>query len=63
MDLVDTYLHGRDFEEVSIQRVREDDRVHCRVESETFTGYGGPGNLTELLERFLDWAERLADSV
>jgi hypothetical protein len=35
-----------------------EDWVECKVEGETFIGFGGPFKLQEVLEVFLDWAER-----
>jgi hypothetical protein len=34
------------------------DWVRCQVRDGKFEGFGGPENLKELLETFLEWAER-----
>ena len=56
-----------DLEETALEDVRwvgivhersENDWVHCRLKDRQFHGYGGPGNLGEILTIFLDWAER-----
>ena len=57
VELKDTYLYDVQFEEFKVQRDNEDDWVHCKVEAGSFQGFGGPGNLAELLSVFLDWAD------
>lgn len=60
VELKDTYLYDVKFKDVKIQRDDENDWVLCRVQAGDFQGYGGPGNLSELIEIFLNWAEENA---
>ncbi|MCP4491890.1 MAG: rhodanese-related sulfurtransferase [Gammaproteobacteria bacterium] len=55
IELIDTYLYNKTFDEVKIQR-EEDDWLLCKVQDGNFQGYGGPGNLSELIHVFLNWA-------
>jgi len=57
VELKDTYLYDVKFKDIKIQRDDENDWVLCKVEEGDFQGYGGPENLSELLETFLSWAE------
>ncbi|WP_090638615.1 Imm53 family immunity protein [Neobacillus massiliamazoniensis] len=65
IDLDETDLESKVFEEVNIERT-EHDWVQCKVifedenedENRRFIGAGGPTNLEELLEIFKNWAER-----
>ncbi len=59
IDLLDTYLFGKDFKEVQIQREDENDWILCKVKNGKYEGIGGPLNLEEVLVIFLDWAETL----
>lgn len=45
-----------EFKDIKIQRADENDWVFCKVEDGNFQGYGGPGNLGELINIFLEWA-------
>ena len=60
VELTDTYLYDIPFEGLSMQREDEHDWIVCKVEKGSFQGYGGPGNLGELIGIFLDWAEKHA---
>jgi len=56
VDLTQTHLSDVPFGEVR----REDSEhvwFHCRVENDKFLGFGGPQNLENLLETFLNWAK------
>lgn len=55
VDLEASHLAGRQCAPVQLERT-EHDWIRLRVEGETFVGFGGPGNLEELISRFLDWA-------
>jgi hypothetical protein len=57
VELKDTYLYDVEFKKVNVQREDENDWIICNVKDGDFQGYGGPGNLSELLRVFLDWAE------
>jgi hypothetical protein len=52
--LAGTPLATRPFEERGRTR-SERDWFRCWVESSTFHGVGGPGNLTELVDEFAAW--------
>jgi len=52
-----TELQGRDFESIDISRT-ERDWIVARLNGENFESFGGPNNLDEMIELFLDWAER-----
>ncbi len=55
VDLHETDLDGKSFEEVDVTR-SEEDWVECRVRKNRFEGYCGLRNLKELIEVFLKWA-------
>ena len=55
VELNGTHLYDVTFNEVDIQRADENDWIICKVEEGNFQGYGGPHNLVEILEIFLDW--------
>ncbi|WP_417794393.1 immunity 53 family protein [Terasakiella pusilla] len=57
VELQDTYLEDVQFKKIQIQRQDENDWIICMVDKNCFQGYGGPCNLNDLLETFLDWAE------
>ncbi|RME42675.1 MAG: rhodanese-related sulfurtransferase [Deltaproteobacteria bacterium] len=56
IDLADTSLEDKFFAEIKQERT-ELDWIHCRVREQKFEGFGGPTNLGEILDVFLDWAE------
>ena len=58
VELKDTYLYGAFFKDLNVQRKNDDDWVLCKIEDGNFQGYCGPSNLTEMLEVFLDWANK-----
>ena len=51
--LIDTNLENVSMERQKIDRT-ENNWLHWRVEESYFIGDGGPGNLEEVLEKFLD---------
>ncbi len=53
--LTGTRLETVPFELLFIER-EEHDWVHCKVEQGYFVGYGGPGNLIEVINQFREWA-------
>ncbi|RUM27131.1 rhodanese-related sulfurtransferase [Rhizobium vallis] len=55
-DLKGTVLQGKEFEEVRVERSERDWFV-ARRNGQTFEAFGGPTNLTEMIESFLAWAE------
>jgi Immunity protein 53 len=60
IDLAETPLAGRPFEQVRIDRSPED-WLRCSVEADAFKGYGGPGNLHQILDVFARWAKTEAE--
>ena len=57
IDLIGTPLLQRTLDELMVDR-SEADWLRYRVRDGKFEGFGGPGNLKELLLIFLAWAER-----
>jgi hypothetical protein len=57
IDLIDTNLADKVFNEIDLIERSEHDWVHCRVENNVFMGRGGPENLEEILEIFFKWQE------
>lgn len=56
ISLTDTKVQDNAFD--SIENYRSDeDWTFCKVEENTFKGYGGVANLEEILSIFLDWAD------
>lgn len=60
IELSGTFLARKPFEHVE-RKSSETDWIDCDVVAEAFTGAGGPHNLAELLQVFLDWAKREPD--
>ena len=58
IDLTGTSLEGQDFEARRLDR-SDSDWINCRVEGGKFRGWGGPLNLSELVEVFRDWANKV----
>ena len=59
IDLEETSLLGKKFEECSYGLETEDDHpewVHCKVDEAQFIGSGGPLKLEEIIDIFLAWA-------
>jgi len=57
IDLKGTSLEAQPFEELRVDRSNSD-WIHCRLEDGQFRGWGGPLNLSELVEAFREWADR-----
>ncbi len=49
------------FDSVKIER-NDNDWLVCRIENNTFIGFGGPENLTEILTIFKKWWEEIGNS-
>jgi hypothetical protein len=60
IDVYETDLNDRPFPiiERTATPANLDDWIYCRVQDGRFFGAGGPSNLGELLEAFLQWAEQ-----
>jgi hypothetical protein len=56
VNLQDTELEDRNFQEVETERSK-DEWIHCTVKESHFEGKCGSGNLPEVLQLFCDWAE------
>ena len=56
VDLEDTYLMDAPFETVRIQRDQEENWILCRKDEFKYKGDGGPKNLGEIVQVFLNWA-------
>lgn len=56
IDLAETNLVSRTFDEIDIQR-SERDWIYCAVSNDKFKAAGGIKNLEELLITFLLWAK------
>jgi hypothetical protein len=56
INLIETNLEEIEISTVDIKR-NENDWIYCEVKNEMFFGYGGSGNLTEILEVFLKITE------
>ncbi|WP_335872624.1 immunity 53 family protein [Bacillus sp. 2205SS5-2] len=56
INLIQTNLEEIEISTVDIKR-NENDWIYCEVKNEMFFGYGGSGNLTEILEVFLKISE------
>jgi hypothetical protein len=61
IDLAETALAGRPFDDVRIDRSPQD-WVRCSVEADVFKGFGGLRNLDEILYHFVRWAEEETES-
>ena len=57
IDLGETPLANKTFKSVESE-VDGNNWFHCRVRNSTFEGAGGPFNLTDLIETFLEWARQ-----
>ncbi len=57
IDLTETLLEFKSFERVETDRTAID-WCHCWVEGKKFQAAGGPHNLCEMIQAFLDWKDR-----
>lgn len=55
IELFGTNLEFKNFRRIKIQRDDEHDWMSCSVSEGVFKAYGGPRNLSEMIDRFLDW--------
>ena len=56
IDLEDTEIEDVIFTEIDMQK-NENDWMQCEVKNKQFHGYGGPTNLIEIINCFLNWAK------
>lgn len=61
IDITETNLEDKNFEEINVEQT-EKNWFFCRVEDKKFKGFGGPFNLSEILEVFLAWTENSKDN-
>jgi hypothetical protein len=61
IDLAETALETAIFAPLDIER-SPGDWVHCRIDNSVFMGRGGVGNLNEILNVFMNWAQSVAPS-
>ena len=57
IELYDTPLEDKKFKNIQIERT-ENNWTHCKIEEKSFKGAGGPQNLEEMIQIFLDWAKK-----
>jgi hypothetical protein len=60
IDLSGTQLRYRTLDEMSVDRT-ETNWLRWRAGDGKFEGFGGPGNLKELLHKFLEWGDQGPD--
>ena len=58
VDILETNLFDKEFNELNIQRNEEHDWIQCKVKSHKFEGACGPKNLEEMINIFLNWANK-----
>ncbi|MDE3046627.1 MAG: immunity 53 family protein [Verrucomicrobiota bacterium] len=56
VSLNETELADKEFTTIDINR-SESDWIYCSIKNEIFEGFGGPFNLSEILQIFHNWAE------
>ena len=56
IDLLETELEDREFQEISVKR-SDNDWISCLVKNGKFQGAGGSLNLLEILDIFRKWVE------
>ena len=56
VDLSGTPQAKKNFNDIKFERT-EDNWVHCRVQNNKFEGFGGSGNLKEIVLAFRHWCE------
>ncbi|MGK5595411.1 MAG: Imm53 family immunity protein [Parachlamydiaceae bacterium] len=52
--VAETEWEDEPFSKLMIKRA-DDDWIHCEVKKRRFLGFGGPGNLKEIFDVFLEW--------
>jgi len=58
IDVEGTRMESVPFEEVDARNRDDADWVYCKMEDQTFKAFGGPSNLTEMIEIFLGWVKK-----
>jgi hypothetical protein len=56
VDLVDTYLFDRTFDEVHVEGTDKNDWYVCKVRNHVFEAASGPDRLCDVIALFLEWA-------
>jgi hypothetical protein len=57
VELTDTELVDRAFEEVRFEGKEKNDWYQCKIKNRTFEGFCGPHQLNEVISVFLNWAK------
>lgn len=58
IDLIDTYLFGRTFDEVHVEGDSHNSWYVCKISNNVFEGSCGPNRLYDVVALFLEWANR-----
>jgi hypothetical protein len=57
VELIDTELFSRAFDEIRFEGKEKDDWYQCRIRNHIFEGFCGPQQLNEVIVVFLNWAK------
>ena len=60
VDLTDTNLFHRPFNEITFEGAEKNDWYVCKVNGTKFEGYCGPNRLGDVIAVFLSWADGTA---
>ncbi len=58
IDIADTELENKKFDEYSLTNNEDEDWIFCRVIGRCFEGCGDPSKLEEIIRRFKEWVEQ-----
>ena len=58
IDLEDTELENKNFDEYRLINNEDEDWIICRVKDGRFEGDGDPSKLEEIIRRFKEWVEQ-----
>jgi hypothetical protein len=56
VDLINTYLFDRTFDEVHVEGTDKSDWYVCKIENHVFKAASGPNRLSDVIALFLEWA-------
>jgi hypothetical protein len=57
VDLTDTDLIGRTFDDILFEGKDNNDWYQCRIRDDDFEGHCGPHHLSDVIAIFLNWAD------
>ena len=60
IDLVGTECEGQPFDEIDWEK-NENNWIQCNIINNQFKGSGGPKNLQDLIQIFIDWRKSISD--